>query len=72
MGRWEEYIKTKDGGNKKLMELLKENPNEYKSFQFSILHILPKAIAEEEVINIENRYKDKLLTRSEKFGLNDN
>ncbi|WP_405309886.1 GIY-YIG nuclease family protein [Methanobrevibacter sp.] len=72
LGRWTEYIETKDGGNKKLRELLKEDPNAYKSFQFSILHILPKAISEDEVIDIENRYKDKLLTRSEEFGLNGN
>ena len=72
LGRWKEYIETKDGGNKKLRELLKENPNGYEAFQFSILHVLPKAISDDEVINIENRYKDKLLTREEKFGLNDN
>lgn len=70
LGRWTEYVETKHGGNKKLIELLKEDPKRHKSFQFSILQVLPKAITDEEVINIEKLYKDKLLTRD--FGLNDN
>lgn len=70
LGRWTEYVETKHGGNKKLRELLKEDSNRYKSFRFSILQVLPKAITDDGVIAIENRYKDKLLTRE--FGLNDN
>ena len=69
-GRWSDYIKTKDGGNKKLIELLNEDPKRYKSFQFSILQVLPKSIPDEEVINTEKLYKNKLLTKD--FGLNDN
>ena len=69
-GRWAEYIETKHGNNDKIKELLKDDPERYKLFQFSILQVLSKAITDEEVIRIENNYKDKLLTR--KFGLNGN
>ena len=69
-GRWAEYIETKHGNNDKIKELLKDDPERYKLFQFSILQVLSKAITDEEVIRIENSYKDKLLTRE--FGLNGN
>lgn len=68
--RWEDYVNTKDGGNKKLKELLDKHPDRYKSFQFSILKVLPYDSEEDDVIATENNYKDKLLTR--KFGLNAN
>ena len=64
------YKKKSHGGNKKIKELLKENPDRYKSFQFSILEVLPSNLSNDEVIDKENKYKDKLLTK--KFGLNDN
>jgi len=68
--RWTKYVKTGHGDNKKMIELLKEDPDRYKSFQFSILQVLPSNLTNDEVIKIESKYKDKLLTR--KFGLNDN
>lgn len=64
------YVNTKDGGNKKLKELLDKHPDRYKAFQFSILKVLPYDSEEDLVIAAENNYKDKLLTR--KFGLNAN
>lgn len=70
MGRWTTYVKTKHGGNKKIIELLNDHPERYKDFQFSVLQILPKNITNDEVINIENLWKNKLQTRE--FGLNDN
>ena len=70
LGRWKVYTKTHHGGNKGIKELLKEDPERYHPFQFSILQILPKNLSDDEVIQIENRYKDKLQTRE--FGLNDN
>jgi len=42
----------------------------YESFQFSILKILPSNLSYDEVIDMENKSKYKLLTR--KFELNDN
>lgn len=68
--RWTKYVKTGHGDNKKMIDLLKEDPYRYKSFQFSILQVLPSNLTNDEVIEVENKYKDKLLTR--KFGLNDN
>ena len=71
-GRWSEYVKTHHGGNKKIKALLKEDPQRYHAFQFSILQILPKSLASDAdtVIQIESLWKDKLLIRE--FGLNDN
>lgn len=70
LGRWREYIKTKHGGNKKLMALLKENPDKYKDFQFSILQICPKTAIIDDVITLESLYKKKF--KSIDFGMNDN
>ncbi|MCZ7394176.1 MAG: GIY-YIG nuclease family protein [Candidatus Methanoperedens sp.] len=67
-GRWKNYIETKDGGNKKLIEILKANPEKYNSFRFSILEILLYSSTKDDVIHREKRAKEKLGTRS--FGLN--
>lgn len=40
-GRWSDYVHTKHGGNKILIELLTNDPMRYKKFQFSILNVLP-------------------------------
>lgn len=69
-GRWAYYVKTKHGGNKLMEALLAEDDERYKHFQFSILQILPKSIKAERVVQIENRFKKKLL--SQEFGLNGN
>ena len=37
LGRWKAYIDTRDGGNKKIKELLRKEPERYHKFQFSIL-----------------------------------
>lgn len=70
LGRWETYIKTKHGDDKKIIKLLQECPYRYEDFQFSVLQILPKNIMDEEVIKIESLWKKKLQTKE--FGLNDN
>ncbi|WP_425756602.1 GIY-YIG nuclease family protein [Ihubacter sp. rT4E-8] len=70
LGRWKEYVFTKDGGNKKMRELLQVEPERYHNFQFSVLEILPKSKSPAEVLRMETLYKEKLLTRE--FGLNDN
>ena len=68
--RWSMYINTKHGNNKKIQELICTYPERYHDFQFSILQICPKTMTEEQIIALENLYKEKLLTR--KFGLNKN
>lgn len=68
--RWSHYILTKHGGNMELVELLTNDPMRYKSFQFSLLNVLPSSSMHEEVIQLESAVKDKLGTRE--FGLNSN
>lgn len=70
LGRWSCYVSSLHGGNKLMEDLLREHPDRYHSFQFSILQILPKTLEQNAVTEIENRYKKKLL--SKEFGLNDN
>ncbi len=69
-GRWECYVSSHHGHNKKMKEVLCDYPERYHAFQFSILQILPKTIKEDEVIGIETQWKSKLL--SKKFGMNKN
>lgn len=69
-GRWEGYIKTKHGGNKKLIELIEKEHLYYQNFKFSILQTLPNNITKPEIDKIESIYKEKLGTRV--FGLNNN
>ena len=70
LGRWAYYVNSLHGNNKKLKELICAYPERYHQFQFSILQMLPKTVTNDEIIQIENLYKKKLLTIS--FGLNDN
>ena len=70
LGRWAYYVNSLHGNNKKMKELICAYPERYHQFQFSILQMLPKTVTNDEIIQIENLYKKKLLTCS--FGLNDN
>ena len=69
-GRWENYVKTKDGGNTMLIELMESNPKHYLNFTFSILQTLPSNITKTEIDEIEKLYKKKLGSKA--FGLNKN
>lgn len=69
LGRWISYINTKHGGNKELTKLLEGNSLRYKNFTFSVLRTLPKTLTLNEVIQYEQKFKEKLGTRA--FGLND-
>ena len=69
-GRWENYVRTRHGGNTMLKALVGKDPERARSFQFSILRTVPKTQAAREVIEIESCYKRKLGTRA--FGLNVN
>lgn len=66
--RWREYARTGHAGNKKLQELIDADPSYPELFRFSILHVLPKTMARDDIIRREARYKDKLGTRA--IGLN--
>jgi calcineurin-like phosphoesterase family protein len=68
--RWKCYVETMHGGDVKIKELICDIPERYENFQFSILQILPKNMSPEEVIELENLFNSKLLSR--KFGLNMN
>lgn len=70
LARWAEYVKTKHGGNIRMKELLKKDPERYHDFQFSILQILPKTMIKDDVIKVESLWKNKLLSRE--LGMNDN
>ena len=70
-GRWAEYIATSGhGGNKKMHQAMKENPQRCHDLQFSVLQILSKSLSEDEIIKAETLWKNKLLTKE--HGWNDN
>ena len=62
--RWENYFRTGHGGN----EGMKLNPES--DYQVSILEFASSSLSLDEVIQMESRWKDKLLSRV--FGLNRN
>lgn len=70
LGRWADYAKNFHGGNIQLQQLLKDDCNYVKNFQYTILQTLPKTLTKTEVIEYETLYKQKLGTRV--FGLNSN
>ena len=51
-GRWSNYVQTKHGGNKILIDLLNTDPLRYKKFQFSILSVLPHSSLHDQVIQL--------------------
>ncbi len=69
-GRWSEYARNPDGGNKALEELLEKNSGEKyeKHFRYSLLQILPLSYSADRVIAVEEMYKAKLGSRA--TGLN--
>jgi hypothetical protein len=68
LGRWKQYALNGHGGNKLIKELLEEDPQRFKKFQYTILRTLPKALTPKEVVKVETLYKKKLGSRN--FGLN--
>lgn len=69
-GRWTNYAKDGNGGNKLLKDLTDSDKKYANNFQWSILTTLPKTITKDEAIAIESKYKNKLGSRA--FGLNAN
>ena len=70
--RWENYIATGHGGNKELVELVKEKGIEYirKYFQYSILENYNMRTDDDYVLQRESWWKETLQSR--KFGYNAN
>jgi hypothetical protein len=70
LGRWNEYVDKKHGGNARLEALLIVEPNRYYMFQFTVLRTLPKSMMSNQIIAYEQMYKQKLGSKT--FGLNGN
>lgn len=68
--RWCEYAANGTGGNKQLKELLARDPAYAQHFRFSVLQTLPANISRNEIVAIENLYKNKMGSRV--YGLNSN
>ncbi len=68
--RWGDYAANKTGGNKELIRLLDSDPEYQRYFRYSILQTLPSNITQQEIIRIENLYKEKF--GSKVHGLNAN
>lgn len=56
-GRWRTYANNGHGDNVLLIKL------DHTNFEFSILEIAPATLSKQEVIQIENKWKDRLGTR---------
>lgn len=69
--RWSDYYTNYHGGNLGLKKLYKSHGLvAFQRFNYSILETCDIDLSAESVIEIENRWKTKLLTRE--FGLNEN
>lgn len=66
LGRWAFYSRHQGGGNVQLEELLRDNKDYAKNFQFTILRTLDRTLTKTEVINYEVLYMKKLGSRA--FG----
>ena len=69
--RWGDYYRNYHGGNSQLKELYElGGPSAFQTFNYSILETCDIDLTADLVIEIENRWKSKLMTRE--FGLNEN
>jgi hypothetical protein len=68
--RWRPYARTGHGGNILLRDLIAQDPAYPNQFRFSVLQILPKTMARDEVVRREALYKRKLGTRATGLNLN--
>jgi len=63
-GRWEAYVVSGHGGNRRMIEMPKSD------YQVTILEVASSSTERKDLIDMENLWKAKLLTRE--FGLNGN
>lgn len=64
--RWNDYANNGHGGNVELKAL--KNP----SYQMSVLHAVPMQYPDENILESEQAWKAKLMSRVHEFGLNGN
>lgn len=63
-GRWQDYMQTGHGGNRRMREIPDSD------YQVAVLEVTPSSISSDELVAVENRWKEKILSRE--FGLNAN
>ncbi|MBE7537689.1 MAG: GIY-YIG nuclease family protein [Opitutaceae bacterium] len=63
-GRWENYVSSGHGGNRRMKR------KSVTDYQVSVLEVSASSVSTEELLTLESRWKEKLLSR--KFGLNGN
>lgn len=63
-GRWEQYVASGHGGNRRMEDVPAAD------YQVSVLEVASSSAGAEEIGRMESRWKEKLLSR--KFGLNAN
>jgi len=63
-GRWEQYVASGHGGNRRMQDVPAAD------YQVSVLEVASSSAGADEIIKMESRWKEKLLSR--KFGLNAN
>lgn len=66
LGRWQAYYKSGHGGNKQLIS------HQTSGYQVSVLEVASSADGVSKIVERENNWKEKLLSRHPQFGLNDN
>jgi hypothetical protein len=69
-GRWRQYANSGDAGNELLRDMIKRDPSYPSRFRFSLLQILPKTMARDEILRREALYKAKLGSRAKGLNLN--
>lgn len=65
-GRWQSYFSTGHGGNKRM------KAHKTSGYQVCVLEVAASGDSVERIIERENNWKEKLLTRHSDFGLNEN
>lgn len=68
LNRWQNYVKSRHGGNVQLKQLSKEHIENH--FRYSILDIFKSTTDDKVILSRESWWKDTLMTR--KFGYNSN
>jgi hypothetical protein len=70
--RWSNYINTFHGGNDQLVTLVNKKGKNYirNNFKFSILEIHGMFVSKEQIIDRENYWKKKLMTREHGYNSN--
>jgi hypothetical protein len=63
-GRWEDYVSSGHGGNRRMQGLPASD------YQVSVLEVAASSVSTSELLKLEGRWKEKLLSR--RFGLNGN